>query len=364
MKITGYATTAATKEYALKYQNKCPQNYFKQGNNLTFSSFGIGTYLGKRDKETDNLVTNAIIKSVSEGINIIDTAINYRQMQGEKSVKQALQHLLVETKTTSREEIIICTKGGFIPSPNRGEWFVENYVFNKKFNIAEADFIAECHCMHPEYLEDQLNRSLENLGLETIDIYYIHNPETQLREIQPELFYKKLYQAFEIMEKAVTEGKIKAYGLATWSGFRVPPNQENHINLAKAKELAREVAGNSTDNFQYIQLPVNAAMPEALVKPTQKIGEELLTPLEAAKKLGIQVIASGSLGQTKAFNQIPPNIKSILNNSNLTPAQKALQFTRSCPGILTALVGMKNPNHVISNLALTQIEPLKMENFM
>ncbi len=360
MKISGAATPAGTQTYRQRHQHDCATGHFRERNDLVFSSLGIGTYLGQPDEPTDTLVTNAIIESVRRGINLIDTAINYRYMHAERSIRQALAYLL-EREIVAREELIICTKGGFIPHPDRMTWFRQEYIRNSNFNISEPDCAAQCHCLHPEYLEDQLNRSLENLGLDTIDIYYIHNPETQLAEVSAEVFAQRLSLAFAVMEKAVKEGKVKAYGLATWSGFRVPPTASNHINLSSVKALAAQVAGGSRDNFQYIQLPVNAAMREALIEPTQPTEDKLVSAIDAAQGLGISVLASASLAQTKAFGQIPDALISTFSHLKLTPAQQALQFTRSCPGVLAALVGMKNPAHVASNLALNGIEPLKFQ---
>ena len=312
MRIKGQATSSLTKEYSLRYQGNCAEGHFRQADGLFFSSFGIGTYLGKPNQETDTLVTNAILESVKRGINLIDTAINYRYMHAEKSIKQALLKLL-EANLVSREELIICTKGGFIPHPDRVTWFTKEYVKNSNFNISERDCVAKCHCMHPEYLRHQLNLSLNNLGIETLDIYYIHNPETQLGEVSQEVFSERLYYAFEVMESAIQEGKIKAYGLATWNGFRVPQTDKKHLNLSQIKALASKAAGNTSDSFKFIQLPVNTAMTEALVKPTQQIGETVMTTLEAAKHLGINVIASASLAQTKALGKIPKFLTSSRN---------------------------------------------------
>jgi predicted aldo/keto reductase-like oxidoreductase len=50
---------------------------------------------------------------------------------------------------------------------------------------------------------DQLNKSLANLGIETIDVYYIHNPEKQLAKVEPDIFYNQLRTIFEVMEDAV-----------------------------------------------------------------------------------------------------------------------------------------------------------------
>ena len=45
-----------------------------------------------------------------------------------------------------------------------------------------AELAGGMHCMSPAYLENQIERSRRNLGLETVDLFYIHNPESQLAE--------------------------------------------------------------------------------------------------------------------------------------------------------------------------------------
>ncbi|MGB3508168.1 MAG: aldo/keto reductase [Microcoleaceae cyanobacterium] len=364
--ISGKATTTATKSYAQLHQTECLPEHFREFHNLTASSIGIGTYIGAADSETDNLVTEAIIKSVKSGINLIDTAINYRSQHGEKSVKEALIKL-IESKTVSREELIICSKGGFIPNREKKEWFQREYVDNPKFNIQATDMVGEIHSMHPEYIQDQLERSLRNLGVETIDIYYLHNPESQLGIISQDEFYNRILAVFEVLEKAADAGKISAYGIATWQGFRVPPTNEKHINLAKTKyiaqNIAQKVAGGSCDRFQFIQLPVNLTMPEGIISPTQPVGDKILPAIAAANRLGMNVIASASIAQAKNLKQLPQKFITALGENLQTDPVRALQFTRSVPGLFSALVGMKSPNHLAENLSLTSIPPLDAAHF-
>ena len=75
--ITGYATPEGTKKFVERQNQDSYENY-KNIHNLTLSNVGVGTYLGNPDTETDKLVEEAIKKSVLGGINVIDTAINYR----------------------------------------------------------------------------------------------------------------------------------------------------------------------------------------------------------------------------------------------------------------------------------------------
>src|SRR2546430_310964 len=80
------------------------------------------------------------------------------------------------------------------------------------------DIVAGSHCITPQFLNDQLARSLRNLGVDCIDVYYLHNPETQLGEISRPDFYERVRDAFAFLESAAAEGKIQYYGMATWNG--------------------------------------------------------------------------------------------------------------------------------------------------
>lgn len=209
-------------------------------------------------------------------------------------------------------------------------------------------------------MSDQIERSLNNLGLETVDVYYIHNPENELAEIGRDALYEKLLKAFEVTEAAVRAGKIRAYGIATWNCLRVRPHHPYYLDLTCVKALARQASQGGKDHFQFIQFPLNATMREALETPTQAIDSTLVPTLEAAKRLGLNAIASAAIAQGQAIGQLPPKISSQLADTRLQAAGQALQFTRSCPGILCALVGMKTPAHVAENLTLTQVEPLPL----
>lgn len=361
MKISGKATLEGTKNYRDKHIDKCSPEHFRTNNELIASSIGIGT-LCEADEETNQQVTQAIIESVKRGINLIDSAITYGKQQGERSVGKALQYL-IESGYTSRNELIICTKGGIITEKTTEylNWFNHYYIENNNSQVSTKDLVQNSHCIHPEYLQDQLNLSLDNLGVETIDVYYIHNPETQLLEISPDVFYKRLYAAFELLESAVEAGKIAAYGIATWDGLRVPPNNSKHLDLAKIKSIAAEVSGNKNDRFRFLEFPLNMALPQALIAPTQNVAGELVPVLEAAYRLGLTSIASSSLYQAQVIGKIPESVANIIGENFNYDSQRALQYTRSAPGLLSALVGMKKLEHIEENLKTQNYPSLTRE---
>lgn len=207
--------------------------------------------------------------------------------------------------------------------------------------------MAGCHCMSPRYLADQLERSRRNLGLETLDIYYLHNPETQLGEVPREEFYRRVRAAFEFLESAAAEGALRLYGTATWTGYRQPPEAPDYLPLAELVRLAREVGGDR-HHFRVVQLPYNLAMPEAYARANQRLDGRQASVLEVAGELGIYVMASASILQGRLARNLPPALGQRLAGLE-TDAQRAIQFVRSTPGLGTSLVGMKSPAHVEEN---------------
>jgi aryl-alcohol dehydrogenase-like predicted oxidoreductase len=216
-----------------------------------------------------------------------------------------------------------------------------------------GDIAGGSHCMTPAYLANQLQQSLGNMNLDCIDVYYVHNPESQLSAVSPDEFWRRLRAAFEFLEQAVSDNRIKYYGVATWNGFRNEPDSEGYHSLEAMVDLARELAGDQ-HHFRFIQLPVNLAMPEALFFQNQKLGDEYVSVVEAAQSFDITVIASGSLLQGQAARGLPEAIRNALG-SLATDAQTGIQFVRSAPGVTTALVGMSNVAHVEENLELVKV---------
>jgi aryl-alcohol dehydrogenase-like predicted oxidoreductase len=344
-----------TARYRARFK-EAAEGHFRQAQDLWMSSIGVGTYLGQPDEQTDRRYTEAVVRAVELGINVIDTAANYRFQRSERSIGAALTEL--QGRGFTRDELVICTKGGYLPFDGAPPDDVRQYVEDNfiKTGIASwADIAGGSHCMTPRYLENQLEHSLRNMDLDCVDVYYVHNPESQLSAVSSEEFLRRLRAAFEFLEQSVAQGKIRNYGVATWSGFRVEPNAGGYHSLEQMVEVARDIAGDS-HHFRFIQLPVNLAMPEALFLQNQKVGDEWMTVIDAAHKLGVTVIASGSILQGQVARGLPEAIRQALG-SLATDAQTGIQFVRSAPGVTTALVGMSNVAHVAENLELVRVAP-------
>ncbi len=214
--------------------------------------------------------------------------------------------------------------------------------------------------MTPRFLENQLGRSLRNLGVDSIDVYYLHNPETQLSEVSRPDFMERIRDAFIYLESAAAKGKIQFYGLATWNGFRLDAAARESLQLGEIEQLARDIAGEA-HRFRFVQLPFNLAMTEALTLGNQMIAGEAKTVMEAASELGVNLIASASLLQGQVARNLPPFVAQALGLRS--DAERALQFVRSSPGITTALVGMSHPEHVTTNAHLVGVPPATVDEF-
>lgn len=361
--IRGFATPDGTEGYARRMAPHSSPGHFRLLEGCQASSVGIGTYLGGEDAATDAKYRDAIARALERGANVIDTAVNYRYQRSERAVGEAIG-ALVSTGALRREEAIVATKGGFIPFDSAVPADPNAYLtvtYLQPGILEPRDVVAGCHCMTPRYLRDQLERSRRNLGLETLDVYYIHNPEIQLGEIDHSEFLKRMRAAFAALEQAVADGKIRRYGTATWNGYRQPASAPDHLELAELVRAARDVGGDN-HHFKVVQLPYNLAMPEAFTRANQHLDNKTVPVLEAAERLGLYVMASASVYQGQLARNLPPVVGDLLPGLT-TDAQRALQFVRSTPGIGTALVGMKGAAHVEENLELAAVPPVPWEQF-
>jgi len=274
--------------------------FYRLAQGMRLSSLGIGTYLGAPDDATDTNYEAAIRAAIAGGINVIDTSRNYRWERSECAIGRAIAGV-------NREDIVLCTKAGYFID-RRG------------------------HSLVPYFLEANLEASLLNLAIARIDIFYLHNPETQL---DAKDFYLRMRVAFECCEAMAARGMLRFYGVATWDGFRA---EKNVMSLHRLVAIAKEIAGQE-HRFRFVQLPFNLAMHEAFTRRQQEGGTSLL---QAAGELGVTVIGSATIHQGRLGAE----------------AQRAIQFSRSTPGMAVSLVGMSNPAHVAENLAIKEVPPL------
>jgi aryl-alcohol dehydrogenase-like predicted oxidoreductase len=312
----------------------------------------MGTYLGECDDDEDQRYVDVLTAGVRNGLNVLDTAINYRCQRSERAVGRALRKIF-DAGIAQRDELIVCTKGGYVPledSPPESRTDYDAYLEREYFTpsvMSKDEVVAGGHCVTPRFLADQIERSRRNLGVDRIDVFYLHNPEQQLDTLDSARFRSRMTNAFSELESQVDAGHITAYGCATWNGFRAPSASRNHLSLAQLVEIAKEVGGKS-HHFRFAQLPVNLAMTEAVRATTQDSKGAMLPFVDLAAQLGISVVASATLMQSQLAQNLPETVRSLFPDLD-TDAQRAIAFVRSLP-VTTALVGMRSRSHLEENI--------------
>jgi len=356
--VEGHATPDGTQRFRKRFAKSQSDGFYRElADGLLVSSLGLGTYLGECDDAEDERYTAAACAAFEKGVNLLDTAINYRCQRSERAVGEALRSAIA-MRVIKREEVVVCTKGGYVPldrmPPSTKEAyreFLDNEYFARGV-MKPADVVAGGHCLTPRYLEDQIDRSRNNIGVQVIDVYYVHNPEQQLEVLSRSAFLTAIRGAFAVLEKQVKNGVIGVYGCATWHGLRVLSDAKNYLSLEELVTIAREVGGPS-HHFKVVQLPVNLAMTEAVRTETQVVAGNRLPLLEAARRLGISVIASATLMQSQLTRSLPQQVRDAFPGFT-TDARRAIAFAQSLP-VAAALVGMKSRAHLEENLAAPKV---------
>ena len=356
------ATADGTWGYRDRFGDSFGRTYFRRFPPGVCSSIGAGTYLGEPTDSVDDEYLAALETALENGINHIDTAINNRCQRSERVVGEAL-----ETAAVDREAVVISTKGGFLPFDGHRPDDPSAYIREQFVEPGVVDpetLVRGSHSLDPNFIDEMIDRSLSNLGIETIDCYYLHNPETQLLAVDREQLYDQLDEAFEHLERRRAVGDIGAYGLATWQAFRVPDSHQQYLSLPRlldVAEAAAERVGVDDHGLTAIQLPFNIDMADAFRVAAQPTDEGPVSALEYAHESGLSVVTSASIGQGDLAAAIPPEVDAELSGD--TAAQRAINFARSAPGVTCSLVGMRSTNHVAENIAAGTFDPLGAATF-
>jgi len=358
----------ATKEGTFSYLKRFPaysRDFYRYNGELFFSSLGLGTFRKEPYREENYIVNykEALKSALLGGMNVIDTAINYRYQVSEEEIGEALAELF-ESGELSREEVIVASKAGFLPlefpfPENPYTWISETVI--ESGLAPKEEIVIDQHCMTPAYLRWSLEKSLKNLGLKTLDIFYLHNPETQLGYVDAETVKSRIREAFAEMEHFVAEGKIRNYGIAAWNGFLYEEGHTEYLSLGEMVAIAREVGGEA-HHFRYIQSPFNLGKPHAYNYQNQRGPDgRYYTLMQACAGYGLNLIASSSLLQMNLFKgKFDASVRETLGTQDLTDIATALQFARS-GSVLSALFGAVDPLHVKDNLLLSYVPAASQE---
>jgi aryl-alcohol dehydrogenase-like predicted oxidoreductase len=289
--VKGLATNEGTKRFKDSFK-EFSDDFFNLSENLYFSSLGVGSFVPEAYREENYTFSfkDSIKEAIANGVNVIDTAPNYRYQQSHREIAEAIKESEV-----SRESLIVSTKVGFIeldfPFPDPYKWINENLV-DKKLSTKENVFVDQ-YCIEPDYVRWSFENSLKNLDLESVDILYLHNPEFALGYISYDELLVKIKEVFKLFEEFRSEGKIKFYGVATWNAFTLEESNMEYISIKDLVDISKEIG---SDGFKYLQMPYNLAKPHPFAYTNQRFDDGLFyTPFQIANKYGLSLITSSTL---------------------------------------------------------------------
>jgi aryl-alcohol dehydrogenase-like predicted oxidoreductase len=370
--VPGYATRRGTEEYVLRFGARCGAGHYSEFLNLhlKLSSLGLGTFPGAARDEVDEGYAAIVERAVLEGINVIDTAAHYRYGRSLRAVGEGLRRAFAAG--VAREQVFLVSKGGFLafeggPPQDFEAWF-ESAIVGR--GLGERRDLQGVHLLTPEHLAWQLDRSRERLGVATLDAFLVDQPEVHLAAIDKAELNRKLERAFVTLERAVAAGKIRCYGVSTFSAFRVetdhPLFQSLPSLLGLAEKAARAATGDpqARHHFRVIEVPFNQMMTEAFTRFSHATGQgNIASTLQAAHQLRVYVLASHTLGKGQLAQRCAESVYAALSQLD-NHAQRAMQFNRSTPGIGTTLVGVSTPAHLEDLLAVARMPPMPREVYL
>jgi len=372
--LRGSATEAGTAAYARRF---APSGYGPLGaTGLTTSKLGFGGY--RIDDETPEH-SEALQKALLEGCNLIDTSTNYMDGGSERCVGAVLG-TLTRTGTLRREEVIIVSKIGYVQGQNL-ELAQKREAAGQPFPEMVKYMDGCWHCIHPEFLREQLERSLNRLQIETLDVCLLHNPEYFLSDAKArrrgdlksarDEFYRRLREAFRFFEGQVAAGTIRWYGVSSNTAVSPAADPET-TSLARMLAAARE-AGGAAHHFRILQLPMNLFEAAALLE--RNTGpDNRQTALETASDVGIAVLVNRPLNaivgnrmirlaasrSRRVHDVISAAIDPFLPEEQRgeSLSRKALWVPASTKGVSCVLNGMRTPSYVDDSLGILPWSPI------
>ena len=293
-RLPGRASAEGTARYANRFADS---GYAKiEPSGLSVSRIGFGGY---RAHDAFPQHREALTKALVSGINVIDTSTNYTDGASERLVGSALRQL-VDSGTLARDEFVIVSKIGYVQASNL-ETATEREAAGTPYPEMVKYEDGLWHCIHPEFLRDQLQRCLDRLEIDTLDICLLHNPEyylahagrggDSLEEARDE-FYRRLGEAFAFLEEQVAEGRLAAYGVSS-NTLVSPASDVDATSLTRMLDAARQ-AGGDRHHFGVVQLPLNL-LESGAVFELNNGPENSQTVLEFARSQHIAVLANRPL---------------------------------------------------------------------
>lgn len=331
------STLEKTYKFSEKYSNIKYKRLGKTGYQVSIC--GFGTY--RVDYRIQEHV-KTLAYAISNGINLVDTSSNYSDGGSETLVGNVVNGLM-ENEGLDRDEVVIVSKGGYIQGEN------QEIAMEKEKLGSPYPEVVRCapdlwHCIHPEFLHDQITSSLERLKLQYIDVYLLHNPEyflmyTGTRDIGKlrEEYYARIKKAFTFLEEEVEKGRILHYGISS-NTFGEEEDKRSFTSLEEVLKIANEVS--PENHFSVVQFPLNLMEKGGAVNLNQNEGKKTFLELAAENDLGVLV--------NRPLN-------AIKGNKIIRLADFSVKEDRSVPEINQLLGDLKKQEETIKTSYVTDL---------
>jgi aryl-alcohol dehydrogenase-like predicted oxidoreductase len=282
------------------------------------SDTGIWQHIGKLEQDEVDAIVR---RSLDAGINFIDTADVYSSGRSEELLGQSLKNLGVK-----RSDVVIATKfhGAMGPGPNdRGA--------------------SRGHIM------DAVERSLERLQLDHIDLYQMHGLDTVT---PPE-------ESLRGLDDLVSRGLVRYIGCSNWSAWR----------LAKALGISERRGYVRYETIQSYYTIAGRDLEREIVPllREEKVGLMVWSPLAGGLLSGkYSANAQGPEGSRRTAFDFPPvdldrawpvidTMREIADGKGASVARVALAWLLRKPYVTTVIIGAKRLDQLDDNIAAVSL---------
>jgi aryl-alcohol dehydrogenase-like predicted oxidoreductase len=286
---------------------------------IGYGMWGMGGWTGSDDDQS----LQSLQKAIDFGCNFFDTAWAYGDGHSEGLLNQIIHR-------NPDKRLYSATK---IPPKNR------RWPSRREFSLED--------CYPPDYIEEYVHLSLENIGVETIDLIQFHTWEDTW--LDDDRWAKK-------MEELRETGKIQAIGIS--------------INRWEPWNGVKAVLSGLIDAVQVIYNIFDQNPEDELFPACQEMDVAVIArvPFDEGTLTGTLTLQSKwPEGDWRNSYFVAENLKSSIEHaerlkplipSGMTMADMALRFILNNPVVSTIIPGMRKLEHVESNIAASDAGPL------
>jgi aryl-alcohol dehydrogenase-like predicted oxidoreductase len=286
---------------------------------IGYGMWGMAGWTGSQDTES----LDSLQRSIDLGCNFFDTAWAY----GDGHSEQLLGKIL---RANPGKTLYTATK---IPPKNR------RWPSRREFSLDES--------YPPDYIEEYLNKSLKNIGVETLDLIQFHTWEDDW------LDDARLPRAIEELRKS---GKVRAVGISInrwepWNGIRAVRD-----GVVDAVQVIYNI---------FDQNPEDELFPACRDKDVAVIAR---VPFDEGTLTGTLTLDSTwPKGDWRNTYFVAENLKASVAHAEalkpllrdgLTMPEMALRFILNNKDVSTIIPGMRKRRHVEANIAAGDRGPL------